>query len=117
MPTYEYRCGSCGEKFERFERITADPLTDCPHCGTEDAVKRLISAGSGFIFKGSGFYITDNRSSSYQEAAKKDTESTGTDSKDTKSKSSSSKDTESTSSSSKDSSSDSSSDTSSAKSD
>ena len=72
MPTYEYRCGKCGETFERFQSITADPVADCPHCSGTNTVQRLISGGSGLIFKGSGFYITDHRSSSYQESAKKD---------------------------------------------
>ncbi len=57
MPTYEYACQKCGYQFEEFQAITADPLTECPECGGE--VKRLISAGAGLIFKGSGFYITD----------------------------------------------------------
>ena len=58
MPTYEYECGTCGT-FEQFQRITEDPLSDCPHCGS--AVRRLISSGTGIIFKGSGFYSTDSR--------------------------------------------------------
>lgn len=58
MPTYEYECGVCGP-FEQFQRITEDPLSDCPRCGS--AVRRLISSGTGIIFKGSGFYSTDKR--------------------------------------------------------
>ena len=58
MPTYEYECGACGP-FEQFQRITEDPLSDCPRCGS--AVRRLISSGTGIIFKGSGFYSTDSR--------------------------------------------------------
>jgi putative FmdB family regulatory protein len=57
MPTYEYACQKCGYQFEEFQAITADPLTECPEGGGK--VKRLISAGAGLIFKGSGFYITD----------------------------------------------------------
>lgn len=57
MPTYEYRCKDCGYFFESFQSITADPLTECPKCGGK--VKRVLSGGSGLIFKGSGFYITD----------------------------------------------------------
>ncbi len=60
MPTYEYDCGTCGT-FEQFQRITEDPLSDCPRCG--NAVRRLISSGTGVIFKGSGFYSTDSRAS------------------------------------------------------
>ena len=71
MPTYEYRCGECGYEFELFQSMTEDPVSKCPQCG-QDAVERLISAGAGLIFKGSGFYITDYRSDSYKSAAKAD---------------------------------------------
>ena len=73
MPTYEYRCESCGHEFEEFQSITAKPIKICPKCG-KSAVKRLISAGAGVIFRGSGFYQTDYRSEKYQAAAKKDSE-------------------------------------------
>jgi putative FmdB family regulatory protein len=69
MPTYEYACEACGHRFEEFQSITAKPLTKCPACGKKK-VKRLVSGGAGFIFKGSGFYITDYRSESYKAAAK-----------------------------------------------
>ncbi|MFH0940597.1 MAG: zinc ribbon domain-containing protein [Candidatus Omnitrophota bacterium] len=52
MPTYEYECRSCGHHFEKSQSITAEPLKTCPKCGKEK-VARLISLGSGFIFKGS----------------------------------------------------------------
>lgn len=70
MPTYEYQCRSCAHRFEARQSITASPLRRCAHCGKK--VDRLISAGAGFLFKGSGFYTTDYRSKPYQEAAKKD---------------------------------------------
>lgn len=79
MPTYEYLCQKCGKEFEQFQSMTDQPLTVCPKeaCGMKKwgkgKVKRLLSAGSGLIFKGSGFYITDYRSDSYKAAAKKDT--------------------------------------------
>ena len=57
MPTYEYRCLKCRKTFSQFQRITDPPLERCVRC--KGAVERLISAGVGFIFKGSGFYITD----------------------------------------------------------
>jgi putative FmdB family regulatory protein len=60
MPTYEYECEQCGHKFDYFQKMIDEPLTECPECG--GAVKRLIGAGSGIIFKGSGFYATDYRS-------------------------------------------------------
>ncbi len=69
MPTYDYLCTACGHRFEAFQSIKADPLTECPMC--KGAVKRVIGAGGGFIFKGSGFYITDyTRSKDYAEKAK-----------------------------------------------
>ncbi len=71
MPTYEYACSACGHRFEEFQSIKAKPTVVCPKC-KKRKVKRLISAGGGFIFKGSGFYITDYRSDKYKEAAKND---------------------------------------------
>jgi putative FmdB family regulatory protein len=70
MPTYEYRCNVCGNHFEKFESINSKPRAKCPVCG--GAAKRLISGGAGLIFKGSGFYATDYRSSSYKKEAEKD---------------------------------------------
>ncbi len=61
MPTYDYLCNDCNHQFESFHSITAEPLDTCPEC--EGQVKRLISAGNGLIFKGSGFYITDYKNS------------------------------------------------------
>ncbi len=72
MPTYEYECSSCGHAFEAFQSITAEPIRKCPECGRK--VQRLISAGSGIIFRGSGFYTTDYRSKEYKEQARKETE-------------------------------------------
>jgi putative FmdB family regulatory protein len=69
MPTYEYACSGCGHQFEEFQSIKAKPITVCPKC-KKRKVKRLISSGAGFIFKGSGFYETDYRSESYKAAAK-----------------------------------------------
>jgi len=57
MPTYEYECKSCSHTFEVFQSMSDPPLKDCPECGSE--VRRLIFGGSGVIFKGSGFYVTD----------------------------------------------------------
>lgn len=70
MPTYDYRCKACDHRFEIMQRMSADPLTICPECQGE--VKRLIGAGAGFLFKGSGFYITDNRSDNYKKGAAKE---------------------------------------------
>ncbi len=71
MPTYEYQCKACDHKFEKFQSITAAPNKKCPACKANKA-KRLIGMGAGVIFKGSGFYQTDYRDASYNEAAKKD---------------------------------------------
>ena len=81
MPTYDYVCENCGNNFEEFQSITAEPLTDCPKCFGK--VKRLIGSGNGFLFKGSGFYITDYRSDSYKKDKSK---AEGTASSKTKSK-------------------------------
>ena len=58
MPTYSYSCSSCGYEFEKFQVIVAGPLRKCPEC-KKLKLKRLIGAGSGIIFRGSGFYIND----------------------------------------------------------
>jgi putative FmdB family regulatory protein len=58
MPTYEYRCQHCQYEFEAFQSISSSPIDTCPRCN-QKAVTRKISGGSGLIFKGSGFYITD----------------------------------------------------------
>jgi putative FmdB family regulatory protein len=60
MPTYGYRCGSCGHEFEIQQRITAQPLVTCPKCGGKLS-KMLYPAG--IIFKGSGYYTTDYKGS------------------------------------------------------
>ena len=70
MPTYEYQCQKCKRRHEASQSITAKPLAKCAKCGGR--LKRLLGTGSGFLFKGSGFYITDYRSKSYQAAKKKD---------------------------------------------
>ena len=60
MPTYEYICNECGERFENFQTMSSRPLTKRPNCEKKDCnVTRVISGGSGLIFKGSGFYLTD----------------------------------------------------------
>jgi len=71
MPTYDYKCRACGHRFEAFQSMREDSLIDCPNCGKPELV-RLISAGSGLLFKGSGFYITDYRKASYKKDAGQD---------------------------------------------
>lgn len=58
MPTYEYRCKECGIVFERFQHFSEEPVRVCPEC--QGAVYRVIHP-VGIVFKGKGFYITDNR--------------------------------------------------------
>ena len=71
MPTYEYECTACGHEFERFESIKSEPSKQCPKCKGRKAQRR-ISGGGGLIFKGSGFYCTDYRSSAATASRKKD---------------------------------------------
>ena len=92
MPTYEYECNSCKNRFEELQSITADPISKCPKCS--GPVKRLIGAGVGIIFKGSGFYTTDYKKSSANKSTSEKSESTssaekkesGSSNSDTKSK-------------------------------
>jgi putative FmdB family regulatory protein len=85
MPTYEYQCEKCNQTFEAFQSMKDDAFVVCPRnlCRLESwgegKVKRLLGTGAGLIFKGSGFYITDYRSPSYKESAKKESGSTTTD--------------------------------------
>ena len=61
MPLYRYRCNECGHEFTKRQRFSDDPLTECPVCVGE--VRRVINS-VGIVFKGSGFYVTDNRNGS-----------------------------------------------------
>jgi putative FmdB family regulatory protein len=71
MPTYEYRCPSCGNEFEKFQKMSDEPVAECTSCGA--AATRRISGGAGLVFKGSGFYITDYaRGDGYKKAAESD---------------------------------------------
>lgn len=83
MPIYHYRCDACGHEFQHKQRMSDEPLRVCPQC--EGAVRRIIQP-VGVIFRGSGFYITDNRQVSSptltppKEGAKAKEESGGTES-------------------------------------
>ncbi len=68
MPTYDYVCDACGHEFELFQAMTDRVKRKCPKC-EKPRLKRLIGAGAGVIFKGSGFHETDYRSDSYTKAA------------------------------------------------
>jgi putative FmdB family regulatory protein len=62
MPTYEYECRACNHAFELFQAMSDEPVKVCPQCG--GSVRRMIGGGTGIIFKGSGFYVTDSKKSS-----------------------------------------------------
>jgi len=66
MPTYDYECSN-GHRFEIFQKMSDEPVSECPECG--GAAERKISGGAGFLFKGDGFYITDYRSDDYKKQA------------------------------------------------
>ena len=57
MPTYNYYCSDCDTHFSYFQKMSESPISSCENCGGK--VKRLITGGTGLIFKGSGFYLTD----------------------------------------------------------
>lgn len=98
MPTYDYRCKACGHAFEEFQMMSDPVLRKCPEC-KKLKLERLIGAGAGFLFKGSGYYVTDYRSKGYKDDKKadapksdspksgaSDSKSTGSDSSSTKKK-------------------------------
>ncbi len=78
MPTYEYQCEKCRKTFDFYQSMKDEPLKVCPASACtrktwgKGKVRRLLGTGAGLIFKGSGFYITDYRSDTYKQAAKKD---------------------------------------------
>jgi len=74
MPTYQYKCDDCGIVFERFQHFSEEPLTKCPEC--EGHVHRVIQP-VGIIFKGSGFYVTDNRGAKSSTTPRSESSSTG----------------------------------------
>jgi putative FmdB family regulatory protein len=71
MPTYDYKCKSCGHTWELFQSMSAKPEKVCPSCGKKTA-ERLIGTGAALLFKGSGFYQTDYRSEGYKKSAEAD---------------------------------------------
>ncbi len=80
MPTYQYRCTECGNELEAVQKFTDPALTVCPDC--EGPLRKVYSA-VGVVFKGSGFYATDNRTKGKSVAAKpasSDSSSSGGDS-------------------------------------
>ena len=69
MPTYQYACTACGHQLEAVQSFADEPLTECPAC--EGRLRKLFSS-VGVVFKGSGFYRTDSRSSATKDGAAKD---------------------------------------------
>ncbi|MBX3060809.1 MAG: hypothetical protein KF770_30480 [Anaerolineae bacterium] len=69
MPIYTYRCRSCHYEFDRNQRMSESPLVDCPSCG-EPQLRKVVNS-VGVVFKGSGFYVTDNRNGSAKAASSK----------------------------------------------
>lgn len=67
MPTYEYECRACAHRFEAFQSMSEAPISLCPQCGA--SVRRMIGGGTGIIFKGSGFYVTDSKPKSSTKAS------------------------------------------------
>lgn len=68
MPIYEYRCSSCGYEHEALQKITADPLVNCPKCKSPSLVKMVSAAG--FQLKGAGWYVTDFKDKKQPEKGK-----------------------------------------------
>ncbi|MFN2302892.1 MAG: FmdB family zinc ribbon protein [Anaerolineales bacterium] len=64
MPTYTYQCENCGIRFDQYQKFSEDPLIVCPECG--EPTLRKVYQPVGIVFKGKGFYATDNRSPSGQ---------------------------------------------------
>lgn len=77
MPTYDYACKECEHRFEAFQSMKDPVLTTCPTCGAE-ALQRLIGAGAGLLFKGSGYYLTDYKKSSSSHSSANGTNGNGT---------------------------------------
>ena len=71
MPTYDYICKDCGDRFDHFQSMSSPPLTRREGCESKDCnVERVVSGGTGLIFKGSGFYLTDYKNSNQKKKRK-----------------------------------------------
>ena len=75
MPTYTYECDACGHSFDTLQSMLDKKLRKCPECGKNKLI-RLIGAGSGVIFKGTGFYETDYKRKTESKSETKSTEAT-----------------------------------------
>lgn len=86
MPIYEYKCGACEHELEALQKMSDEPLKQCPECGEASLVKKISAAA--FRLKGGGWYETDFKSGKQKNIAKSDSESKSKDSKSSESKSS-----------------------------
>ncbi len=82
MPIYEYQCGACEHQFEKLQKMSEDPLVDCPECEKPE-LKKLVSA-AGFQLKGSGWYVTDFKNSNKKSESKSSSSKSTSDSGSTK---------------------------------
>ena len=71
MPTYDYICNDCNKMHEYFQSMSDNPLTKCPEC-KKNSLRRVISGGTGLIFKGSGYYLTDYKNKKNKKVDTKD---------------------------------------------
>jgi putative FmdB family regulatory protein len=79
MPLYEYECFVCRQRFERIQKVSADPVAACPACG--GSVRRLLGSPA-LQFKGSGWYVTDYAKSSSVPSGRGEGSATSTEAKD-----------------------------------
>ena len=70
MPTYDYICNDCEKMYEYFQSMSDAPIKECPEC-KNNSLRRVISGGTGLIFKGSGYYLTDYKNKKTQSSEKK----------------------------------------------
>ena len=70
MPTYDYICNDCEKLYEYFQSMSDAPIKECPEC-KKNSLRRVISGGTGLIFKGSGYYLTDYKNKKTQSSENK----------------------------------------------
>ena len=70
MPTYDYICNDCEKIYEYFQSMSDAPIKECPEC-KKNSLRRVISGGTGLIFKGSGYYLTDYKNKKTQSSENK----------------------------------------------
>ena len=70
MPTYDYICNDCEKMYEYFQSMSDAPIKECPEC-KKNSLRRVISGGTGLIFKGSGYYLTDYKNKKTQSSENK----------------------------------------------